>query len=95
MLSFTRSGGFSGMTTKISLDPTKLSEEKTTKLNELLSKVFPYKAPEKKADKKILDGFTYELSVGDKAKTEVLSVSDDDATEDMLNLFDFVLENDA
>lgn len=87
-ITLNRTGGFANIPLNIEVDSDTLSQEKQTKLDALLHKVLPF--PPTQAEPKP-DMHTYSLVVEDGAQAHNLDTNDGAATEEMHELFDFIL----
>lgn len=88
ILTLTRTGGFTGIPLKKTIDTTKLKKEEREKIEKLVMK-----APKEIKTKNVSrpDQFTYTLSVEDGAISNNISLHEHSVTPEVKKLIDFIL----
>lgn len=87
---FKRTGGFANIGVDVSLDTNNLDEGAASQLQNLVKKVLPFNNAQGNPG---ADMHSYDLEVEDGGEVHKLQCTDADLTDDLQNLFDFVLDN--
>lgn len=86
---FQRTGGFANIPVRVELDGDKMPPAALEKLQQLLAPLLPFVQPNVKTTP---DVHTYEISVETNDQEHVLTTNDLHITDELQNLFDFLLE---
>ena len=89
-LKLRKTGGIAGLKVNEEVDSEKLPEAQAKKMKEMVARTDLFNQPSKPTGKSTPDQFQYEISVDDGGKTHSFVTNESSASDDLLDLIDWV-----
>src|SRR5262245_21054566 len=90
-VSFERTGGFANVPLRAVIDSDEMPPKRSEELKKLVERALPFDhSPQ--PPPRMPDQFQYDVTVEDKGRTQKLTITDDAASDDLKELFDFLGE---